>query len=48
VDYCRLNAATPQVQVYIPNFDELLEYVGTSAVLSMLDLVKGFYQVLLL
>ena len=40
-----LNSITNPDPYYIPLVDELLQKVGSSQVLSKLDLAKGFYQV---
>ena len=45
VDYRRLNSITNPDPYYMPLVDELLQKVGSSQVLSKLDLAKGFYQV---
>ena len=45
IDYRRLNSITNPDPYYIPLVDELLQKVGSSQVLSKLDLAKAFYQV---
>ena len=45
VDYRRLNSITNPNPYYIPLVDKLLQKVGSSQVLSKIDLAKGFYQV---
>ena len=45
VDYRRLNTVTVTDPYYMPTFNELLERIGTSRVLSKFDLSKGYYQV---
>ena len=44
VDYRRLNAISPQLQMYI---EDIIKRVEESKVLSKLDLAKGFYQVVM-
>ena len=45
VDYRHLNSITNPDPYYIPLVNELLQKVGSSQVLSKLDLAKDFYQV---
>ncbi len=45
VDYRKVNAITKREPYFIPKFEEMLELVGRGAVLSKIDLAKGFHQV---
>lgn len=45
VDFRKINDITPQLQVYLPTLDDILEHVGQSQILSTLDLAKGFHQI---
>lgn len=45
IDYRRLNAVTLEDGFYMPTFDDILERIGYSKVLTKLDLAKGYYQV---
>ncbi len=49
VDYRGMNKVATQIQYHIPHLDDLLHKIrfGKSKVLSKLDLMKGYYQVLL-
>ena len=47
VDFRHQNAITVPDQYYMPTFDDILERIGGSKVLSKLDLSKGYYQVVL-
>ena len=45
VDYRKLNSVTQGDPYYMSTLEEILERVGSSRVMSKLDLAKGFYQV---
>ena len=45
IDYRKLNEVTIADPYYMCTLEEILERVGTNAVISKLDLAKGFYQV---
>ena len=45
VDYRKVNNVTEGDPYYMVTLDEILERVGSSTVMSKLDLAKGFYQV---
>ena len=45
IDFRRLNELTEGDPYYMVTLDEILERVGTSMVISKLDLAKGFYQI---
>ena len=45
VDYRKLNEVTTADPYYMATMDEILERVGSSRVMSKIDLAKGFYQV---
>ena len=47
VDFRKINALTPQLQTYLPCLDDILLKVGSSTVLSTIDLAKRFHQVVL-
>ena len=47
VDFRKNNALTPQLQTYLPCLDDILLKVGSSTVLSTIDLAKGFHQIVL-
>ena len=43
-NYQRLNDATITLVLPLPSIDGLLDYLGGSEVLSVLDLASGFFQ----
>jgi len=45
VDYRKVNVVTCPDPFYIPTLDEVIADVGSSCVVSRLDLTKGYYQV---
>ena len=45
VDYRKLNQVTTADPYYMSTMDEILERVGSSKIISKIDLAKGFYQV---
>ena len=45
VDYKKLNSVTTPAPFYMPTIEEVLEAAGTAAVISKVDLNKGYYQV---
>ena len=45
VDYRKLNEITTADPYYMSTMDEILERVGSSQIVSKIDLAKGFYQV---
>ena len=45
IDYRKLNEVTTADPYYMASMEEILERVGSSKVISKLDLAKGFYQV---
>ena len=45
IDYKRLNNVTTPAPFYMPTIEEVLEAAGTAAVISKVDLNKGYYQV---
>ena len=45
VDYRKLNEVTTADPYYMATMDEILERVGSSKIISKIDLAKGFYQV---
>ena len=45
IDFRRLNELTEGDPYYMVTLEEILERVGTSMVISKLDLAKGFYQI---
>ena len=45
VDYRKLNEVTAADPYYMATMDEILERVGSSKIISKIDLAKGFYQV---
>ncbi len=45
VDYRKVNSITVKEPYFIPTFSEMLELVGQGAVLSKIDLAKGFHQI---
>ncbi len=45
VDYRKVNGVTTPEPYYMPGFEEMMNKIGGSKVLSKLDLVKGFHQV---
>ena len=45
IDYKKLNSVTTPAPFYMPTIEEVLEGAGTAAVISKVDLNKGYYQV---
>ena len=45
VDYWKVNAVTRADPHYMPTLKEVVQAVGSSKVVSKLDLTKGYYQV---
>ncbi len=45
VDFRRLNSITPLKRFYMPTLPEILDSLGSSCVLSKVDLVSGFHQI---
>ena len=45
VDYRKVNAVTRADPHYMPTLEEVVQAVGSSKVVSKLDLTKGYYQV---
>ncbi len=45
MDYRELNKVTPLRRFWMPSLSEILHKVGSSAVLSKLDLTSGFHQI---
>jgi len=45
VDYKKLNAVTTPAPFYMPTIEEILEKAGTAAIISTVDLNKGYYRV---
>ena len=45
VDYRKVNAVTRADTHYMPTLDEVVQAVGSSKVVSKLDLTKGYYLV---
>ena len=45
IDYKRRNSVTTPAPFYMPTIEEVLEAAGTAAVISKVDLNKGYYQV---
>ena len=45
IDYKRLNSVTTPAPFYMPTIEEVLEAAGTAAIISKVDLNKGYYQV---
>ena len=45
VDFRRLNVSTISDPYYLSTLEEILEKVGSSCVVSKIDLAKGFYQI---
>ena len=45
IDYRKVNEVTTADPYYMASMEEILERVGSSKVISKLDLAKGFYQV---
>jgi len=45
IDYKKLNSLTTTAPFYMPTIKEILEAAGTAAVISKIDLNKGYYQV---
>ena len=45
VDYKRLNSVTMPAPFYMPTKEEVLEAAGTAAIISKIDLNKGYHQV---
>ncbi len=45
VDFRELNAITPLHRFWLPSLQEILDKVGSSNVLSKLDLTSGFHQI---
>ena len=45
VDYKRLNSVTTPAPFYMPTIEEVLEAAGTAAIISKIDLNKGYHQV---
>lgn len=46
IDYRKLKAVTAAYPYLIPRFDELIDRLGRAKYLTTLDLVKGYWQVL--
>lgn len=45
MDFRRLNSITLREPYYMPSLEEMIKKVGSSKVLSKIDLAKGFHQV---
>ena len=45
IDYRKLNEVTTSDPYYMASMEEILERVGSSKIISKIDLCKGFYQV---
>jgi len=45
IDYKKLNSVTTPAHFYMPTINEILEKADTAAVISTIDLYKGYYQV---
>ena len=45
IDFKSINAITTPLPFYMPRVEEVLEQVGTSRVISKIDLSKGYHQV---
>ena len=46
IDYRRLNSITIKDPYYMVTLDEILDRVGSSCVMSKIDLSKGYYQIM--
>ena len=45
IDYKNVNSVTTPAPFYMPTIDKVLEAAGTAAIISKVDLNKGYYQV---
>lgn len=45
IDFRKINALTRPLPYHMPTMEEIVERVGSSTILSKLDLTKGYYQV---
>ena len=45
MDYRELNAQTKPLSFYMPTVEEMVDHIGSSEVISKLDLTKGFHQI---
>ena len=45
IDYLKINAIMTGDPYPIPHIEELISIIGRATFISMLDLMKGYYQV---